>query len=149
MYTLSLDSNIYDRLAADQSTIDRIKSSIAQGVFRVVISPIVRDELVRSPFQGIPDFFPIELVADSVVVPGLAIPGLARPGKGDVFTAHIGTSQKQGKDALIADSASNYGDIFVSNDQRSRERLQQLGTRCKCFSYREFTHWLEHLAHAP
>jgi len=144
MYTLLLDTNIYDLLAIDQTSRDRVSTAIAQGILRVVINSIIRDELAKSPYRGIPDFFLVEIIADSVVVPGLAIPGLARPGKGDVFAAHIGSS-RQGKDAVIADSASNYADIFVSNDGRNRNRLQRLGTSCTCFSYHEFTHWLERL----
>jgi hypothetical protein len=144
MHTLLLDTNIYDSLANDQATRDRVKTATEQGILRVVINSIVRDELTKSPFRGIPDFFPVELIADSVMVPGLAIPGLARPGKGNVFAAHIGNS-RQGKDAVIADSASNYADIFISNDGRNRKRLQKLGTSCTCFSYHEFAHWLERL----
>jgi hypothetical protein len=141
MHTLLFDTNIYDLLAGDQITCDRVKTGIARGSLRVVINSIVRDELAKSPFRGIPDFFPVELLADSVMVPGLAIPGLARPGKGNVFAAHIGSS-KQGKDAVIADSASNFADAFISNDGRSRRRLQNLGTSCVCVSYHEFTRWL-------
>lgn len=144
MHALLLDSNIYDRLASDQTTRERIKSACAQNLIRVLINSIIRDELLSSPFQRIPAFFPVELIADSVVVAGLAIPGLARPGRGDVFAGHIGSSKK-GKDAVIADSASTHADLFVSDDHRCLKRLLKLKTSCKCFTYDEFARWLEHV----
>ena len=144
MHKLLFDSNIYDRLAADETSRERVKSACEKNLIRVLVNSIIRDELIGSPFQQIPDFFPVELIADSVIIPGLAIPGLARPGSGEVFTGHIGTSRK-GKDAVIADTASNYADIFVSGDQRFRTRLQKLNTSCKCFTYDEFVLWLKHV----
>jgi hypothetical protein len=147
MHSLLLDCHIYDRLAIDQTTRDRVKTACAQNLIRVLVNPVILGELKSSPFGDIPDFFPLQLIADSVVVPGLAIPGLARPGKGKVFADHIGTS-KQGKDAVIADSASNYADVFVSDDRRCRTRLQQIGTSCKCFTYPEFSHWIKELLQA-
>lgn len=141
MQTVMLDGNVFDKLVPDDGTRFLIRAACEKKLVRVVISPVVMKELECSPFGGIPDFFPVDVIVESVAVAGLAIAGLARPGNGEIFSSHLGTSNKGG-DAVIADSASSYADVFVSEDKRCRTRLQQICPSCKCLAYEEFRIWI-------
>jgi len=136
-----LDGNVFDLLKSDDDTRALIKSACEKKQIRIIISPVVMKELERSPFGGIPYFFPVEVIVESVAVAGLAIAGLAMPGNGTIFSAHLGTSNK-GSDAVIADSASTYANVFVSEDSRCRTRLQQAHHSCNCLAYGEFQMWI-------
>lgn len=142
MVKMLLDSNIYDLLAKDTRTCNLLQKACASSKVKVIASPVVRIELEDSPFGGIPDFFPVELVVDRVAIPGLAIPGLVTPGSGTIFSDHIGES-KQTKDAVIADAAHTYANIFVSEDRRARTRLRELSGVCIALDYKEFQVWIE------
>lgn len=139
--TVMLDGNIFDLLAKDSLTRDLIRDLVGQKYIRIIISPVVMQELRSSPFRGIPDFFPVDIIVESVAVVGLAIVDLAICGDGTIFSPHLGTSSK-GSDAVIADSASSYANIFVSEDKRCRTRLAQLQESCNCLSYSDFKLWI-------
>ena len=141
MHALMLDGNVFDRLAVDDATREQVSRACEAGLVRILISPVVQRELEASPFGRVPDFFPFEIVVESVAVAGLAIAGLAIPGEGKVFSKHLGNSKK-GADAVIADSASAYADILVSEDARCISRLREIGGSCACLSYAEFQSWL-------
>lgn len=108
---------------------------------RVVATPIVIGELKDSHFRGIPDWFPVDVEPESVVVLRYARLGMIRLGNGEVFTTHRGESTKT-KDAIMADSANSLADIFVSEDRRCRNRLSQVSTKCCGLSWLEFRQWL-------
>ena len=144
MKTVMFDGNIFDKLRDDESMRSVVSGACKRGSIRVVISPTVMLELKSSPFRGVPDYFPVEVVAESVAVPGLAIPGLAFPGKGEVFAQHLGES-RQGRDAAIADSADAYADVFVSEDWRCRKRLAGASKSCECFDFTGFAKWIAEL----
>lgn len=137
MKTLYLDGNIYDKLRDDDTARSALAAKIQSGEFRVIATPIVIGELTDSPFRGIPDWFPVEVEAESAVVLGHARLGMARLGDGEVLIAHRGESKKT-KDAIIADSADAYADVLVSEDGRCRNRLSQLSTKCRGLSWVEF-----------
>jgi len=141
MQTVMLDGNVFDLLKSDDETRALVKNACEKKQIRIIISPVVMKELERSPFGGTPDFFPVEVIVESVAVAGLAIAGLAMPGNGAIFSTHLGTSNK-GSDAVIADSASTYANVFVSEDSRCRIRLQQAHRSCICLAYREFQMWI-------
>jgi hypothetical protein len=109
---------------------------------RVIATPIVRDELKASPFNGFPDWFPIVLEAENVTVLDYAYLGMTRLGEGEVYNGHRGESKKI-PDAIIADSADGLADILVSEDRRCRERLKRISTRCRGMDYQEFSEWLQ------
>ena len=96
------DSNVFDKLATDDCTRSLVRAACRNNLIRIVVSPVVVKELEESPFCKIPDFIPIDVIADTVFVPGLAVAGLAMPGSGKVFSKHLGKSKK-GADAVIAD----------------------------------------------
>ena len=138
MTRVLLDTMIYDKLATDHTTRQLVSKKISSRAIAVVVSPIVLFELKDSSFEGVPDFFPVDIIAEAVTIAGHAVPGLVRPGDGKVFAAHLGKSKKS-KDAIIADTASSDCDVFVSEDNRCRKRLREIQTRCQVFTYDEFS----------
>ena len=52
MQTILLDSNIYDKLWSDENTRLRLASLILHSKVRVIATPMIVDELTRSPFKG-------------------------------------------------------------------------------------------------
>jgi hypothetical protein len=109
---------------------------------RVIATPIVRDELKESPFDGFPDWFPIALEAENVTVLDLAYLGMTRLGKGGVYSEHRGESKKI-PDAIIVDLADGLADILASEDHRCREGLKRISTRCRGMNYQEFSELLQ------
>lgn len=125
MKTLLLDTNIYNALADDSETRAALWKAIERGKLKVIVTPIIRDELADGPLGGIPDWFPIEFEPETVAVVGFWRIGLARLGSGQVFTRHRGQSS-QNEDAIIADSAHTLADILVTNDKRAARRLREI-----------------------
>ena len=140
--TVLLDTNVYDLLAADAVTRGSVAVAVSSGQILVIATPKVVDELSDSPFEGLPKWFPIETVVESVAVLGHWRLGLAALGEGEVYTAHRGRSRKVA-DAIIADSADCHADVLVSEDGRVRRRLAGVSTRCRPMDYAEFCVWLE------
>jgi hypothetical protein len=140
--TVLLDGNVYDKLQADVKTRGALQKLVARGLIKIIATPMVHDELKRSPFGGFPDWFPVVLEAENVTVLGYAILGMTRLGEGEVYSEHRGESKKI-PDAIIADSADGLADILVSEDRRCRERLKRISARCRGMDYREFSEWLQ------
>jgi len=141
MKTILLDSNVYDKLNNDVSR-DLISKFIRSQKIKVVAPQIVLDEMKNSPFKGIPDFFPVEVIPDGVAVAGLARAGTAIVSEGKVFKKHLGDSKKS-KDAIISETAKNFSDVFVSEDNRCRKRLYKISKTTQCFDYQQFIKWVE------
>ena len=137
-----LDTNIYDKLACDPGTLDDIATAATAGHVRAIATPKVEDELLNSPLRGLPDWFPIETRVESVAVLDHWHLGMAKLGEGEVYSAHRGTSQKV-PDAIIADSAHAYAQVFVSEDRRARRRLDESSSRCRAMDYVTFCDWLD------
>lgn len=142
MTTILLDSNVYDELRNDERISNLISNLIQSNKIKVVAPQIVLDELKNSPFEGIPDFFPVEAIPDGVAVAGLAKAGAAIVSEGKTYSKHLGNS-KQSKDAVIAETAMNSSDVFVSQDNRCRERLKGISKTTQCFDYQQFKKWIE------
>jgi hypothetical protein len=106
-------------------------------MLEVVVSPIIVGELKESHFQGIPKFFPITCITEAVAIADYAIAGLARTSNGDIYNSHRSDSKKS-KDAIIAETADSDCDIFVSEDNRCRSRLNKHADKCKAFDYTQF-----------
>ena len=51
MIAILLDSNIYDRLAEDLATCERLKTLIRSANVRIIVSRTVAEELTRSPLH--------------------------------------------------------------------------------------------------
>lgn len=135
------DTNIYDKLICDRETCSAISELITGGILSVEVPLTVEDELLESSHKGVPNLFPVERTSDAVFIVGYSKLGSARLGGGEIYTAHRGQSQKV-KDAVIADTANSDCNVFVSEDNRCRNRLRELTDKCSCFSYDEFKQWL-------
>jgi len=140
--TVLLDGNIYNRLDTDPGTRSKLQQLIAAGAVRVIATPVLVDELTASPFGGLPNWFPVEVEAESTSVLGYARLGMARLGEGDIYTKHRGDSRKI-PDAIIADSAHSLADVLVSDDRRCRQRLAYLSSQCISLDYQGFLTWLD------
>jgi hypothetical protein len=116
-----LDCMIYDHLRDDPVGQDRVRTLIDAKKLIVVVNRTVAEELFRSPFRGIPDFFPYEYSGNTVGRCGLMCAGDSI-GAGQVFDKHLGESNSV-NDALIADAASWKADWLVSEDKRMRDRF--------------------------
>ena len=141
MEVILLDTNIYDLLADDRSVINLINSLINSSQIEIVVPQVVKDELINSPFNGVPNLFATKLVPDGVAVIGVTKIDAALIGNGVTYSNHLGVSSKA-KDAVIADTANNHSDIFVSEDDRCLHRLVKISD-CQCFNYEDFKTWLE------
>ena len=142
MQTILLDSNIYDKLWSDENTRLRLASLILHSKVHVIATPKIVDELTRSPFKGVPDWFDVDEEIEAVAVVGHARVGMARLGSGNVYMHHRGNSQNV-EDAIIADSADDLADIAVSEDGRFVRRLNSISGRCHAMGYTQFMAWLE------
>ena len=87
MQTILLDSNIYDKLWSDENTRLRLASLILHSKVHVIATPKIVDELTRSPFKGVPDWFDVDEEIEAVAVVGHARVGMARLGSGNVLYA--------------------------------------------------------------
>lgn len=132
-----LDANIWDKLAADEQARERIRSLCEALQLGIVMPDTLLQQLEQSPFGGVPDWFPTDVIADSVFVLDHSRLDFARLGEGDVFTAHRGTSQ-QISDAVIVDAADSDADLFVSEDRRARERYAKLRDPTRALDYLRF-----------
>ena len=132
-----LDANIWDKLAGDDQARERIRSLCEASALEIIVPDTLRQQLEVSPVGGVPDWFPTNVIADSVFVLDHSRLGFARLGKGGVFAAHRGASQ-QISDAVIVDVADNDADIFVSEDRRARKRYVKLRDRGRALDYARF-----------
>jgi len=142
-----LDGNIYDRLQAESAVRDQIASLYDSGVLEIVASPVVVDELKRSPSGGIPDWFSVVVQPEGIAISGLARSGMARSSTGVIYEQHAGESNK-GFDAIVAQSARSMGATLVSEDRRCRERLRRLAGPGSALTYDEFKAWLQRVSDA-
>ena len=132
-----LDGNIYNFLERDVHVRSQVKNLIEAGALTVVLTRTVAEELWPSPFRGVPNFFPVEYIGNTVGRCGLLAAGDSI-GAGEVFDSHKGNSKKVA-DALIADAADCCADWLVTDDGRMRRRLAKVARRCVALSYPEFT----------
>ncbi len=144
MINITLDSNIYDLIDVSKDTKKTIRLLIDTGVICIHAPEHVIHELENSPFNGLPDWFVIEEVRDSVFVAGITPYGNGTLGGGRVFDEHLGDSKKY-DDAIIADTAHSSSDILVTNDGRFNHRFAKASKSCKVLNFSEFEVLLEKL----
>ena len=136
-----LDGNIYDMFGKDEVACSVAKRLIETGKLIIIVTRTVSEELARSPFGGIPNFFHTAYCGNTVARVGIIAAGDSI-GTGQAFEIHLGESS-QVSDALIADAASWKADILVSEDRRMLRRLPQTGTKCLAMRYVEFLDWMQ------
>lgn len=136
MISAILDSNIYDQLATDLPLCATIYHLVEQEKFKVIVSRTIAEELGKSPFGGVPNFFPYEYVGNTVGRAGIMCAGDSI-GAGDVYEEHLGNSTKA-NDAFIVDAASWHADWLISEDERLRKRAAEIKMRAIPMNYQEF-----------
>lgn len=62
------DCNVFDQIAHDETARQRIRALVDAGALSVLVPPTLRDELARSPFAGVPPWFPWQAIPDSVFI---------------------------------------------------------------------------------
>lgn len=142
MNKIVFDCNIFDEISKDESVKNKIHLLVERGIIEVIIPRTVRDELIDSPFMGVPNWFPITAIGDSVFIADRSPVDSARLGSGIVFKKHLGSSSKI-SDAVIADTADTDATIFVSNDNRCRKRLSKISNGCTAHNFTMFKDFLD------
>lgn len=147
MINITLDSNIYDLVSASAGTKNNIKALVDAKKICICAPEHVVHELKESPFNGLPDWFPIAETKDSVFVAGVTPWGNGTLGGGLVYDKHLGESKKY-DDAIIADTANLTSEVLVTNDGRFKHRLAKASNDCKALDFIEFEDFLERLIKA-
>lgn len=130
-----LDTNIYDKLSEDEASREIVQILIQTGEMEILVSPTIYDELCLSPFKGVPPFFPVNYIGESVFVAGGHVGD--RCGTGEILQKHLGNSKKL-NDAFIADVASMDADFLVTEDRRLRTRLKSIQSWCQPVDFASF-----------
>jgi hypothetical protein len=141
MTNIILDTNIYDRLEHKADLREVIADLIDRKRIVVLVSPTIRDELTDSHFGGVPEWFPIQEIPESVFIIGYTRWGEGRLGDGSMYQAHKGVSKKI-KDAAIADTATIDADVLVSEDRRLRSRFARFTKSGKPMTFAQFESWI-------
>ena len=139
MIRVLLDTNIYDRLSQDTACQNTLQKLTQSGHLEILVSPTIHAELCASPFKGVPRFFPVCYIGESVLVAGGQVGD--RCGKGKVLHEHLGVSRKT-KDAFIADVAAMDADYLVTEDNRLRKRLNLIQHLCEAIDFTAFVRLL-------
>ena len=142
MKKIIFDANSYDQLAAHPETIEIVRHCIEKNKITILITRTIMDELKTSPFKGVPDWFFVQQIPESVFLLDYCYLDDARLGDGEVYEQHKGTSLKF-KDALIADFADSDCDLLITDDKRCKKRLNEVSQKCKAMNFNEFKNWLE------
>jgi len=141
MVRVLLDTMIYDILSKDSATCDRLRHLIKTGKVMVLATPTIERQLRDSPFNSIPDFFPVTYIRESVLVCGASGAG-DRSGSGKVMLDHMGISKDQA-DAMIADVANNDADYLVTEDRDFLNRMSRTNASCIWLNYSDFSQWIK------
>lgn len=137
------DTNIYDMFSKDTTSQKMVQNLIQSGNLEVFVSPTICDELFLSPFKGVPPFFPVNYIGESVLVAGGHVGD--RCGTGEILQKHLGNSKKL-NDAFIADVATIDADFLVSEDVRLRARLNTIQSWCQAVDFATFIQLLERMS---
>ncbi|AXK81124.1 hypothetical protein DW352_11720 [Pseudolabrys taiwanensis] len=138
-----LDTNIFDALVADPSTLAKLLAAVAEGRMTILSTHIQRDQLGR-----IPDdekrakvlAIPTEQIATSGAVWDVSRWGEAT--WGDTATNQaldqlIGGNVRHAPDALIGVTAAHHVDLLVTEDARLTSRLGRSALGLKVGGYQE------------
>lgn len=136
MITIVFDTNIFDILAQDEQSCELMRKNFDLGLLRVVVTRTIKEELMNSPFKGIPNLFPFEYIGNTVGRADVMCAGDSI-GNGEIYERHLGKSAKT-NDAFIVDASSLHSDWLVSEDERLRRRTHHINANTKPMSYSAF-----------
>jgi len=137
-----LDTNIYDLLREDNITRKLISTSILSNKLTIIMPRSVSEELFKSPFKRIPNYFPIKHVGNTVGNVNMAV--CDSIGSGNTYKEHKGNS-KNINDAYISDAACYYANWLISEDKRLLKRNSLLCERVVSMKYNRFIKKLKEL----
>jgi len=137
MKKIIFDTNSYDQIAVHPETIETIRHCIEENRIQIMITMSIINELKKSHFKGVPAWFPVLQIPESVFLLDECYLDDAMFGEGNVFEQHKGTSM-QFKDALIADVADSDCDLLITDDKRCKKRLNEFSQKCRAMSFIEF-----------
>ena len=66
MKKIIFDTNSYDQIAAHPETIEIIRHYVEINKIVIMITMTIIDELKESLFKGVPDWFPVQQISESV-----------------------------------------------------------------------------------
>lgn len=144
MKKIIFDTNCFDQIAKTPNIVAVIRTCIEKKKIQVIVTRTIIDELNDSPFKGVPDWFPVLKLPESVFLLDYSLMDEDRPGEGKVYERHKGRSN-QFKDALIADLADSDCDLLVTEDERCRRRLNEISQSCEAITFLEFQAILNNL----
>ncbi len=139
-YRIIFDNNIYDCIK-EHSLQEKIRNLVESQIVTVILPTTSNRERGEIPDKSIPAWFKTEEIGDTVFIADYSRVDIDCLGDGVIFTKHKGGSHKIA-DAVIADCANAYADIFVSEDKRARNRLENI-SKCKVMTFVQFKQWIE------
>jgi predicted nucleic acid-binding protein len=140
-----LDSNVHDRLEADQAVLGILREHIAEGRIKLVSTHVQRDELSLAPEPKRTALMAIYGLTESVSTTG-AVWDVSRWGECSWSTdeesasivALMAGNANHAEDALIAATAASEAEVFVTNDARLASKIQRANLSVKVWSWDEF-----------
>jgi predicted nucleic acid-binding protein len=145
-----IDSNIYDVLAADPFLYARCKELQVKGRMKFITTHIQRDEIARTSDPRKRQL--LEQINEPSAVPttGFAwdvsrfdLSEWARQEDENLIEMIIGGNNRNIADALIATTAKNKTDVFVTNDKPLRKRLARINAPLKVWTQADFIKWVK------
>jgi predicted nucleic acid-binding protein len=152
---IMLDTNIFDRLVADDATLAAVLAAITAGQLTIVSTHIQRDQL-----QAIPDSVKRDKVlaipVDEVPTTGM-IWDVSKWGEGawgDGATNHlleklIAGNARHAPDALIGATAAAHVTVLVTEDGQFSKRVARTTPRLEVVNYNEFVAMLSGMTSMP
>ncbi len=143
------DTQIYDLIIAIPNLTDCINCLSTNNKIEVLCTHIQNDELSKIPDHD--KYVKVSLIKRKQVTTAGAIYGVskygaAKYGNGSSSGISIGQirspSGKHTKDALIATSASQYADVFVTEDGRLSKKLRGISASCEVWSFEKFKDYI-------
>ena len=144
-----LDSNVHDLVVADQAVLTAVKQRIADGLLTLVSTHVQRDELSLAPEPKREALLAVYGIAEKVSTAG-AVWDVSKWDESSwgsdavkaSIVAHMAGNAKHAEDALIAATAADEADVFVTNETRLASRIKRAGFAIKVWTWSEFADWL-------
>jgi len=139
------DSNVFDKIVSTQGLIDDILALVADERLDIITTHIQEDELnhvsdaeKRQAVMRVP----WRIIETSGAIYGVSKYGQAKYGNGNVQghklqDIHKG-NPKHAEDALISLTALKQVDVFVTEDERLRNKVSRISASLQTWSFNDF-----------
>lgn len=144
-----LDTNVYDLLDLDTSTLEHVKRLVSDGKITILTTYVQRRELEQIPDPA--KRARLLAIPTQEVHPRVALLGVGRIGEiecgsaganGVRFDVIEQGNPKHTGDALIGVAAGR-ADVLVTNDKTLKKRVEFQATKLKVWSYEDFKAFIE------